>query len=175
MLIAIPGVVHTHAMRHQIAAVVLVALALGAGSAMAAGPDVPTCSLLATQHHWTLRKGAYNRYCGPGRVVAQVGGKTLVITGGACDLGNGRIGFGVIGFGAPGRGIWLRMEEGWTPRQSGRFGISDGNIQLPGFRPLPHTGTAIIAKDLKSATFTLGSTSPRVTGRWTCGAARRSH
>ena len=161
-------------MSRAILAAVVVALISGTCSVEAAAPDVPSCSPSATRSHSTLRQGAYDRYCGPGRLVARVGDRTFVIRGGSCVLGNGRVAFGVIGHGYPGRGVWLRLEVGWTPRQSGRIPIIDGIVQLPGFASLPHTGTAIIAKDLESATFTLCGPAPLVTGTWTCGAARRS-
>ena len=46
----------------------------------------------------------------------------------------------------------------------------DGDVQLPGFDSLPgNHGTAIISKDLKSATFSIRDPwKPRVTGSWTC-------
>lgn len=71
--------------------------------------------------------------------------------------------------GLPGRGFWLRLAQTngrWYVRP-GRNTIMDGEVQLPGFSSLPHQGTAVISRDLKSATFSLGSP-PRVTGGWRC-------
>ena len=76
-----------------------------------------------------------------------------------------------MGFGGvTGKGFFLHLgptNGRWYVRP-GRVDIIDGEVQLPGFgNDLPHQGTAIISKDLKSATFTLGAP-PKVTGSWTC-------
>jgi hypothetical protein len=57
----------------------------------------------------------------------------------------------------------------WFVR-AGRVNIMDGTVQLPGFESLPRDGTAIISKDLNSATFSLASESSKhkLTGSWTC-------
>ena len=82
------------------------------------------------------------------------------------------MGFGLNGYGGlPGKGFWVRLraQAPWNLRP-GRMPIIDGEVQLPGFSSLPHTGTAIVAKDVKSATFSLGSPSQtRITGSWRCG------
>jgi hypothetical protein len=80
-----------------------------------------------------------------------------------------------MGYGVPGRGFWVRLapvvtaerRQRWYVRP-GRTTIMDGEVQLPGFGSLPHHRTAIIAKDLESATFALGAP-PRITGSWSCG------
>ena len=76
--------------------------------------------------------------------------------------------------GSRGKGVWFRLapvvttdgRQRWYVRP-GRNTIMDGEVQLPGFSSLPSEGTAIISKDLKSATFSLGSP-PRITGSWRC-------
>jgi hypothetical protein len=138
-----------------------------------------------TQRHATLRTGGpypqswYERYCGPGRAVLRVGGKSFSIKGGSCSGRINRRSFGLIGYRVPANGFWFRLapvvttdgRERWFVRP-GRVGIIDGQVSLPGFSSLPYQGTAIISKDLKSATFSLAGPSPpsraRVTGSWTC-------
>ena len=155
----------------------VVALALGAWAAEAAAPIPPNCSALNAQRHGRLVTGGWNtggpgyvRQCGPGRAVLRVGGESFTIEGGSCrGRLNGR-NFGLIGYGGlPGKGFFLHLgltNGRWYVRP-GRVDIIDGEVQLPGFDSLPHQGTAIISKDLMSATFTLGSP-PRITGSWKC-------
>jgi hypothetical protein len=146
-----------------------------AWAAETAAPIPPKCSAVNAQRHATLRTGGYERYCGPGRAVARVGGKSFTIEGGNCSGRLNRRSFGLFGYGGlPGKGFWFRLEpvvtadgrQRWFVRP-GRVNIMDGDVDLPGFDSLPHPGTAIISKDLKSATFSLGSP-PRITGSWTC-------
>lgn len=150
-----------------ILAATLIALMPGAWSAEAA---TPKCSALNTQRHATLRAGGYERYCGPGRAVARVGGKSFTIEGGSCSGRLNRRSFGLMGSGGlPGKGFWFRLAQTngrWYVRP-GRNTIMDGEVDLPGFDSMPYPATAIISKDVKSATFSLGSP-PRVTGSWTC-------
>ena len=106
--------------------------------------------------------------------------KSFTIEGGYCETNlydrrrfhnlNSRR-FGLIGFGGlRGKGFFLHLgptNGRWYVRP-GRVDIIDGDVQLPGFgNDLPHQGTAIISRDLQSATFTLGGP-PKVTGNWTC-------
>ena len=160
-------------MRVAIVTASLAALALGAWAAEAAPPK---CSALNTQRHATLHTGGYERYCGPGSAVLRVGGKSFTIDGGNCSGNLNRRSFGLIGYGGlTGKGFWFRLEPVKTATgrtrwyvRPGRVTIMDGDVQLPGFSSLPgNHGTAIISKDLKSATFSVGSP-PRVTGSWTC-------
>ena len=168
-------------MRVAILTASLAALVLGAWAAEAAAPIPPTCSALDTQRHATLRAGGrypqswYERYCGPGRAVARVGGKSFTIEGGNCSGNLNRRSFGLVGYRVPGKGFWFRLapvvthsgRERWFVRP-GRVDIIDGQVRLPGFDySLANQGTAIISKDLKSATFSVGSP-PRVTGSWRC-------
>jgi hypothetical protein len=112
----------------------------------------------------------YERYCGPGRAVLRVGGKSFTIKGGNCSGNLNRRSFGLMGYGGlPGKGFWFRLAPTggrWYVRP-GSNTIMDGEVHLPGFTSLPHQGTAIVSKDLKSATFSVGSP-PRVTGSWRC-------
>jgi len=163
-------------MRLVIVTASVAALALGAWwAAEADAPIPPKCSAMDTQRHATLRTGGYDRYCGPGRAVMRLGDKSLTMDSGNCSGRlNGRR-FGLLGGGGVrGKGFSLHLEPvvaatgrpRWFVRP-GRVGIMDGEVQLPGFSSLPHQGTAIISKDLKSATFSLGSP-PRITGNWKC-------
>lgn len=136
----------------------------------------PSCSTSATRGQRVLRVGAYVRYCGPGRAVLRVGDKVFRIDGGTCRRGMGSVGFGLNGSaGSQVSGIWLRLQpEGsdgvppWNIR-AGRNAVIDGEVQLSGLLSLPHTGTAVVARDAKSATFSLGDpVKPKITGRFTC-------
>jgi hypothetical protein len=158
-----------------VVAVGLITLVAGAYAETAASLG-PTCSASAIRNERTLREGSYARYCGPGRAVLRVDGNLFIIKGGTCRRGMGSVGFGLNGhLGGPATGIWLRLQpEGsdgvppWNIR-AGRNTVIDGEVQLPGIASLPHTGTAVVAKDLKSATFSLGrQAKPRITGSWTC-------
>ena len=157
----------------------LVALAMGAWAAEAAVPLPPECSAADTQRRAILFSGGwgtddkpgYSRYCGPGRAVVRVGGKSFTLKGGRCT--SRRAGFGVlwngIGNAPPGRGFWFLLERANRP---GRNDIIDGGVELPGVTPAHTTGrgTAIVAKSLKSATFSLkGPSQTKITGSWTCG------
>ena len=172
-------------MRVAIVTACLAALALGALAAEAAAPIPPKCSALNTQRHATLyteglypgpaTRAGYIRYCGPGRAALRVGGKSFTIKGGNCSGRLNRRSFGLMGYGGlPGKGFWFRLapvvttggRQRWYVRP-GRNTIMDGEVHLPGFSSLPNQGTAIVSKDLKSATFSLGSP-PRITGSWTC-------
>jgi hypothetical protein len=134
----------------------------------------PTCSASATRNEQTLRERHYARYCGRGRAVVRVDGKMFVIKGGTCHRRGGGVGFGLIEDGGRrARGIWLRLQPVgdalFVNVVAGRNKVIDGEVQLPGFPSLPHTGTAIVAKDLRSGTFSLGSPAkPRITGSFTC-------
>jgi hypothetical protein len=161
---------------NAVLAIGLITLVVGASAAGTVASVGPTCSASAVRNERTLREGSYARYCGPGRAVLRVDGKVFVIKGGTCRRGMGSVGFGLNGYsGGQARGIWLRLQpEGsdaippWNIR-AGRNKVIDGEVQLPGFASLPHTGTAIVAKDLKSATFSLGrQAKPKITGSRTC-------
>jgi hypothetical protein len=109
--------------------------------------------------------------------VLRVDGKVFRIKHGACN-GDG-VGFGLLAYGGSwphGRGMWLRLQPAGTdemfwPVRAGRYSVIDGEVQLPGYGSLPHTGSAIVAKHGKSlrGTFSLGSPANPVTGRFTCG------
>ncbi len=102
------------------------------------------------------------RYCGGGRAVLRVEGKSFVIKGGRCT--SRRVGMGLLG---GTRGMWLLLED---PNRTGRNDIIDGEIDLPGFVGLGSvTGTAIRAEGLNSATFSVWWGATKVTGTWTCG------
>lgn len=138
-----------------------------------ASPQVPPkCSALDTLRGRIVHSEEYKaggpwaaRYCGPGRVVVRVGGKTFTIKGGRCT--SRRVGFGVFQRTPGGRGFALVLDHHNRP---GRNAIIDGSIQLPG-AGLSYTGIAIRSKDLGSATFSIGTPGqpPRMTGSWTCG------
>jgi len=162
-------------MRLAVVAVGVVGL-VGVWAADAAAPAPPQCSASDTQHHVTVETGSYARYCGPGRAVLRIAGKSFTIEGGNCSGRLNRRSFGLIGYGgSPGTGVWVRLEpvvarsgrQRWFVRP-GRVGIMDGETQLPGFRSLPHQGTAVISKDLRRATFSLSNGGVKITGSWTC-------
>ena len=173
-------------MRAAIVTASLAVLALGAWAAEAAAPLPPKCSALNTRNHATLRSGgyAYERYCGPGRAVIRVRGKaftkSFTIEGGNCSGNLNRRSFGLVGGSGPGgKGLWFRLEpvktasgrERWFVRP-GHVDIMDGDVDVPGFPNAPgNHGTAIISKDLKSATFSIRArpeSPPMVTGSWRC-------
>jgi hypothetical protein len=138
---------------------------------------VPKCSASDTRNGRTLIRGAWERDCGPGRAVLRVDGKVFRIKHGTCHRSGG-VGFGLLGRGASwphGRGMVLRLsragtDEMYWPFRAGRYSIIDGEVQLPGYGSLPHTGSAIVAKHGKSlrGTFLLGNPANPVTGRFTC-------
>ncbi len=163
-------------------------LMLAGWAAGASSPLPPKCSPADAQgpeaqaYSETRYGGFYLRFCGSGRAVVGVGGKSFTIKGGYCYSGR-RVGFGVLGIGigrtpaarafwgtSRGRGVSLVMEYANRP---GRNDIIGGDIQLPGVSYAETlTGTAIVAKGLKSATFSIRTPGhpARITGRWTCGA-----
>ena len=171
-------------------ATVLVAIAITSVAALlmlagwtdeAPGPPLPRkCSSADTQRRATLFSGAYRnpdggggyaRFCGPGRAVVRVGVKSFTIQGGRCDLKSPspRVHFGLAGNGSakPMTGFAAVLERGTRP---GRNRIIDSSVVVGGASPAgPSTGTAIVAKGLKSATFSIGRAPTRVTGSWTCG------
>ena len=163
-------------MRVAIVVVSVVGLAVGVSAAEPATPTRPQCSASDTQRHVTLETGSYTRYCGPGRAVLRIAGRSFTITSGNCSGRMNRRSFGLFGHGGvPGTGFWVRLEpvvtasgrQRWFVRP-GRVGIMDGETQLPGFSSLPHQGTAVISKDLKSATFSLLGGGVKISGSWTC-------
>ena len=166
-------------MRVAILAVSLVVLALGAWVAHAATPLPPECSAADIQAHAILRSAGwgtntdpgYARYCGPGHAVVQVDNRSFTFKVGRCT--STRAYFGVLGNGvggaSPGRGVVLILERA---KHRGRNHLMDWAAALPGVSldRIPGTGTAVVSKDLKSATFSLdieGSTN-KVRGRWSC-------
>jgi hypothetical protein len=163
-------------MRLVIVTASLAVLALGAWAAEAATSTPPKCSALDTQRHATLSGGGYDRYCGPGRAVVRVGSRSYTIESGNCSGAANRRSFGLVGSGGQsgGKGFWFRLEPvkaatgrtRWFVRP-GRVNIMDGDVDVPGWDSFPRPGTAIISKDVKSATFSLGSP-PRITGSWRC-------
>ena len=157
----------------------VVALIAGAWTEKTASVG-PTCSASDTRNGRVIRGGNWDRYCGPGRAVLRWNGKVFLIKHGTCHRSGGGVGFGLIGNGdmwPHGRGIWLRLggiqyrDVFVRPIRTGRISVIDGEVQLPGYGSLPHTGSAIVAKHFKSAsaTFSLGSRANSVTGRFTCG------
>jgi len=100
------------------------------------------------------------------------GGKPLTFEVGRCSPSRVHFGFlsNGIGEASPGRGFVLVLERWKSP---GRNHIMDWAAELPGVSldQIPGTGTAIVSKNLKSATFSLdmqGSTN-KVRGSWLCG------
>lgn len=162
-------------MRGAIVAISVAALLTLPGWAARASPDVPPkCSPADTQRHATVLSEAYKaggplavRYCGSGRAVVRVGGKSFTIEGGYCT--SGRVRFGLFANVASAKGIVLVM---LARKRTGRTEIIDSSVRLPGVTgEIPNTGTAIRAKGPKSGTFALvGSKGPRFTGSWTCGS-----
>jgi hypothetical protein len=108
--------------------------------------------------------------------VLRVDGKVFRLWHGRCNSDG--VGFGLLGYGDSfphGRGMSLRLEPPGTDEMSwrvraGRYSVIDGEVQLPGYGSLPHTGSATVAKHGKSlrGTFSLGSPANPVTGRFTC-------
>ena len=149
---------------------VVVAL-LVVGWAAGASPRVaPECSPakaqrgglegFRTDEAWSIR------YCGRGRAVLRVEGKSFIVQGGRCT--SRRVGIGAIGAVTDARGFWFLLEDA---NRSGRNEIIDGDIDLPGFEFVDGvTGTATVAKGLNTATFSVWWGAMKVTGRWTCGS-----
>lgn len=158
-----------------------VVLMLAGWTAEAAVPTPPKCSPADTQQRailttgvFALGRSGYARFCGPGRAVVRLGGKSFTIQDGRCggqSLSSPRwYYFGLFARGSvPGaRGFSVVLKPGDRP---GRVKVIDSIVEVAG-RDLAPTGTAIVAKGLKSATFTLVTRGPartRVTGSWTCG------
>jgi hypothetical protein len=157
-------------MRVGIVTTSLAALVMLAGWAAGASPPLPPkCSSADAQRPGALvHGGSYLRYCGSGRAVVRVVGRSITIKGGRCT--SRRVGFGVLGSGPHARGFSLVLDHHNVP---GRNAIIDGFIQLPGvsFATTPVTGTAIRSKDLERATFSIGKPGhpARITGSWICG------
>ena len=119
----------------------------------------------------------YARYCGPGRAVVRLRGKSFTVAGGRCNRTLGRVSprwlwFGLFNSGSrsdpSARGLSLVVEPGNRP---GRQTIIDSIVRVDGLDLAP-TGAAFLAKDLRSGTFTLFTRGPartRVTGSWNCG------
>ena len=154
-------------------------LLLTAWTAAGATPTPPKCSPTDTQREATLTTGTFPRgagyatFCGPGGAVMELGGRSFTIRGGHCGhAGSTRwVAFGVIASGPLGsgaRGFSMVLEPGNRP---GHVNVIDSIIQVAGLDLSP-TGSAVVAKGLKSGTFTLtpikGSALTRVTGSWTC-------
>jgi hypothetical protein len=107
-----------------------------------------------------------------------VDGKVFRIMHGTCHRTGGGVGFGSIAYGGSwphGRGMWMRLQRAGTNEffwhvRAGRYSVIDGEVQLPGYGSLPHTGTAVVAKHGKSlrGRFSLGRPANPVTGRFTC-------
>jgi hypothetical protein len=156
-------------MRLAIVTTSVAALLMLAGWAAGASPPLPPkCSLADAQRPGALvHSGSYLRYCGSGRAVVRVGGKSFTINGGRCT--SRRVGFGVLGT-SRGRGFSLVLDHHNWP---GRNAIIQMTFQLPGVSipNIPNTGTAIKSKDLESATFSIGTPGhpARITGSWICG------
>ena len=160
----------------------VVALIAGAWTVQAAsvGPRSasvgPRCSAWDIRNERTLHDQFYfyDRYCGPGRAVLRMDGKVFLIKRGTCWRAGGGVGFGLIGYGGrQARGIWLKFRPAGRDfldgdMRAGRNSVVDGDVQLPGFSSLPRTGRAIVAKGLKSGTFSLGSRWNPLTGSFTC-------
>jgi hypothetical protein len=155
-------------MRTAILTASLLAVALGAWPAAAAAPAPPKCSAADTQRGVANKRG-YVRFCGAARAVVRVKGKTFTFKEGRCS--STRAGFGVMVMGQSlkatrGRGFEVVLEQ---VRHSGRTAIIDSAFQLPGVdatQSPTSAGTAIIAKNLKSATFSVGGKS--IAGSWSC-------
>jgi hypothetical protein len=156
----------------------VVALIAGAWTEKTASVG-PKCSPSDTRNERTVSRGSWDRYCGPSRALLRVDGKVFRIKHGTCHRNGGGVGFGLLGWGASwphGRGMWLRLQRAGTDEffwhvRAGRYSVIDGEVQLPGYGSLPHTGSAIVAKHGKSlrGTFSLGNPANPVTGRFTCG------
>jgi hypothetical protein len=147
----------------------------------------PSCSPEQTQRQAILMTGAYStggsgyaRHCGPGvvTITPTAGGRSMTIRGGTCGRirGYGRwITFGLFSNGSLsrqlGRGVGLVIEPG---NRAGRVKVIDGLLQ-PLTSEVGLTGSATLAADLKSGSFTVttrGGLGPgrgkKFTGTWTC-------
>jgi len=112
------------------------------------------------------------RFCGTARGVVQLEGVAYTISGGYCDASDAHlsIALGLVrtSAGPVSGGVLLVLAPG---DRAGRVVVEDGEVQVPS-RRLVVRGTAVVAKDRRSGTFTLvGVREPtlRVTGGWTCG------
>jgi hypothetical protein len=121
-----------------------------------------------------FRRGvtAYATFCGRGKALVRLGGRSYSIDGGHCgDPGGFRqAGFGVIANTAlyPGAtGLSILLKPG---AEAGRVSVVDAIVQVAA-RDLDATGSAVVAKGLDRGIFTLTSKASggiRVTGSWTC-------
>jgi hypothetical protein len=115
----------------------------------------------------------WTRFCGPGRVVVRLRGKSYAIRGGYCGgirVGGARwLWFGLIkngGASPDAKGFSIVLEPG---DRMGRVNIVDSIVQVAGLNLAPG-GTAVVAEGLKSGTFALIlAGGKRLTGSWTCG------
>jgi len=161
-------------MRTAIVTASLLALALSAWPAEAAAPTAPKCSA-ADMKDGIASSGGFLRFCGPARAVLRVAGTSFTFAGGRCTAT--RAGFGMFAP-TPSNARAFELVLAHHQRRSGPNPVIDGIYQLPGVSPWTRTpsGTAIIARNLKSATFSLETAGPlgpvRITGSWTCGTAR---
>lgn len=151
--------------------------AMLAGWASAASPDdMPDrCSAADTRKGtiqlspaWKAGGGTWSgRYCGRGRAVIKVGGRTIIISGGHCTSTRAR--FGLLGAADGAKGIWLLFE----PNRVGENNVADGGFQAPGIPgEIALGGTVIRKKGLNTATFTLFGRSGanlKLRGSFTCG------
>ena len=164
-------------MRVPIVTAGLLALMLAAWPADAAAPTPLQCSAAHSQSHAILFSAGrsdvagYTTYCGPGRAAVQLKGKSFTFKGGHCTSTRWR--FGVMfwngtGKPPPAKGFVLIMLRAKRP---GRNAIIDSAFQLPGVKAFDPTatGTAVVAKSLKSATFSLVTGTSKITGNLSCG------
>ena len=149
-------------------------LVLAGWAVAASAATAPTCSPTQMKRGGVAASQARSaetgaplaiRYCGRGRVVFQLDGRRFVINGGRCT--SRRVGMGVRGDVAGARSMWLLFDDA---NRVGRNGINDGEFVLPGYAALGTvTGTAIRAKGLNTATFSVRWGAKKITGTWTCG------
>lgn len=95
-----------------------------------------------------------------------MGGKSFTIESGSCT--SRRVHFGLLGNVTGGRGFSFLLEH---PNRTGRNDIIQASVQVNGLSVGGPVGTAIVAKGLKGAAFSLvaGAGGTEVTGSWTCG------
>jgi hypothetical protein len=137
----------------------------------------PTCSATQTRRGAVLTAGEgpggssrYYRYCGRGRAVVRLDGKTFAIEGGRCGRpvsGQRWVYFGLItngGVPKGAKGLSLVMIPGNRPRT---VKVVDSIVQVAGLDLAP-TGTTTLATDLDSGTFVSRSGARRITGNWSC-------
>jgi hypothetical protein len=170
-----------------VVAISTAALLLSAWSGRAPALTPPTCSAEDTRRGATLNSASgeaggplYIRFCGRGRLLIRVNGRSWVIRGGNCTQARGvpptrSVDFGLITNkpAPPGRGVMLW----WVlpPNRSQPVPAQEWAVQLPGFSFHTASGRpTVIAKGPKAGTFSLrdDATQLRVTGRWTCARLR---